>query len=67
MTRTLTLQPNEDQLCFDVPILDDELDEGTESFSVEIISIPSSGFVLSDPETLIISITDDDGEQFVLF
>ena len=63
VTRTLTFQPNEDQMCFDVTILDDELDEGTESFSAEIISIPSSGVVIGDPESSIISITDDDGEQ----
>ena len=62
VTRTLTFQPNENQMCFDVAILDDDLDEGTESFSAEIISIPSSGVVRGDPESSIISITDDDGE-----
>ena len=62
VNRTLTFQPNENQMCFEVPILNDELDEGTESFSVEIISVPSSGVVLGDPGRSIISITDNDGE-----
>ena len=62
VTRTLTFQPNQDQMCFNIPILNDQLDEGTESFSVEIISVPSSGVVLGDPERSIISIMDDDGE-----
>ena len=63
VTRTLTFQPNENRMCFNVPIMNDGLDEGTESFSAEIISVPSSGVVIGDPERSIISITDDDGEQ----
>ena len=62
VTRTLTFQPNQNRMCFNIPILNDQLDEGTESFSVEIISVPSSGVVLGDPERSTISIIDDDGE-----
>jgi hypothetical protein len=60
VTRTLTFQPNENRMCFNVSIMNDGLDEGTESFSAEIISVPSSGVVIGDPERSIISITDDD-------
>ena len=62
VNRTLIFQPNENQKCFEVPILNDELDEGTESFLVDIISVPPSGVVIGDPGRSIISITDDDGE-----
>lgn len=62
VTTTLTFQPNEDQECFDIPILADQLNEGTESFSAEITSVPSR-VVISSPERTIISIVDDDGEK----
>ena len=49
-------------MCFDITILNDQLDEETESFLAEIISIPPSGVVLGDPERSTISIIDDDGK-----
>lgn len=63
MSTTLTFRPNEDRKCFDIPILNDQLDEGTESFSAEILSVPTGmGVVIGTPGRTIISITDDDGE-----
>ena len=45
-----------------VPIVNDQLDEGTESFSAEIISVPSGGVVIGDLRRSNISIIDDDGK-----
>ena len=60
---TVTFQPNENRQCFDIEILNDQLDEGTESFSADILSVPSdSGVVITNPDSTIISITDDDGK-----
>ena len=60
---TVTFQPNENRQCFDIEILNDQLDEGTESFSADILSVPSdSGVVITNPDSTIISIIDDDGK-----
>ena len=60
---TVTFEPNENRKCFEIEILNDQLDEGTESFSVEIVSVPSdSGTIIASPDTTIISIEDDDGK-----
>ena len=57
----VSFQPNEDRVCFDVTILDDQLSEGRENFSARIISVPT-GVDIGNPGTTIISITDNDSE-----
>lgn len=59
----MTFRPNENRACFDVTILDDRIDEGTESFTVDIESVPpGSNVIISNPDSTLISITDNDGE-----
>ena len=57
----LSFQPNEDRICFEVSILDDQLREGEENFTARIVSVPT-GVVIGNPETTIISITDDESK-----
>ena len=62
-TTTVTFQPNENRRCFEIEILNDQLDEGTESFSADIVSVPTdSGVVIANPNRTMISIIDDDGK-----
>ena len=62
-TTTVTFGPNENRRCFEIEILNDQLDEGTESFSADIVSVPlDSGVVIGSPDSTIITITDDDGK-----
>lgn len=60
---TLTFTPSEDRKCFNITILNDQLREGTESFSVEILSVTSGmGVVIGNVGRANISIMDNDGE-----
>ena len=64
--RTVTFGPNENRECFNVPILNDQLDEGTELFSAEISSVPSDrDVIVATPDSATISILDDDGKEIL--
>ena len=61
MVTTLTFGPNDARLCFGVPILTDELDEGKEDFIVRLTSVPD-GVVTGQPEFTTVSILDANGK-----
>ena len=56
----LTLAPEEQ--CVSIPIVDDDISESTESFSV-MLSDFSESDVLLNPRSTTVSITDNDGKQ----
>ena len=61
---TVTFEANVTRECFEIEILNDQLDEGTESFSAEIVSVSSdSEVVIGTPDQTTISIIDDDGKM----
>ena len=64
VTTTVIFESNKNRTCFDIQIINDQLDEETELFSVEILSVPSdSGVVISTPALATVSIIDDDGKN----
>lgn len=58
-TGTLSFGPGETSKTFLVPILNDAINESTESFSV-VLSNATGGATLGAPSTAAVSITDDD-------
>ena len=61
---TLTFGPDDERRCFVVPIVNDQINEGKEDFTAEIItSTLPRGVVVSTPEVTTITILDDDGER----
>ena len=50
-----------DRVCLEVPILDDQMNEGTEKFEVLITGTPP-GVSVAQPERTVVSIVDDDGK-----
>lgn len=64
MDTNLTFRPSEDRRCFNITILNDQVREGTELFSVEILSVTSGMGVVIDniAGRANISIMDNDGK-----
>lgn len=62
VTTTLTFEPEDDRICFEVPVLTDQLDEGKEDFVAEITAVPD-GIVVFQPGVTTISILDVNGEN----
>ena len=67
MTTTLTFNPEDEEQCFQVFVLIDELNEGKEDFIVDITSVPD-GVLISRPDDAVVSILDANGKetQFML-
>lgn len=65
MDTNLTFRPSEDRRCFNITILNDQEREGTELFSVEILSVTSGMGVVIDniAGRANISIMDNDGKR----
>ena len=59
--QVLSFQPNEERVCFDVVIVDDQLSEGEENFTARITFTPT-GVDIGSPETTIISISDNESK-----
>ena len=57
----MIFSPDDDNQCFRVPILSDELSEGTEELTAAITAI-SEGVVVSEPGDTTISIIDSNGK-----
>lgn len=62
MEATLVFNPDQERVCFDIPVLEDQMDEGTEDFMVEITNV-SPGVGTGRPRTTVISIIDSNGEM----
>ncbi len=61
MNVNLVLQVGETQVCTSVSLVDDDIVEGTQTFSIFIVS--ASDFVLFDSENvLVVEIEDNDGK-----
>ena len=58
---TVTFGVDQDKVCLEVPILDDQMDEGTEKFEIIITGTPP-GVSAAQPERTVVSIIDDDGK-----
>ena len=63
-TVDLTFGPGIDEACFDVPITDDQIVEGTEDFQIEITS-NDPNFQPSTNMTTTINIIDDDSKTIL--
>ncbi len=57
---TLSFAPGETQKIITVPVIDDSIAEGDETFSASL-SNPSAGAALGDPNTTTVTINDNDG------
>ena len=61
-TVTLAFQPGEKQLFVDMTIVDDDILEGVEIFTVTLTTGDSNVDIPSDNDTATITITDDDSK-----
>ena len=62
----VTIQPGEREVTVSVPIIDDQIFEGPEEFTVELEITPESAalYVVSgSPDPVPVKIEDDDGES----
>ena len=59
----ITFQPDETMQCFEMTIINNNIREGTENFSVSVS--PVAGNVTTiEPMTTCVMITDDDGMSY---
>ena len=64
VSRQLVFNPGQNRACFTVPIMDDQLNEGTERFVADITDVPS-GVGIRNPSRTTISIEDDEGTMTI--
>ena len=66
VTQRITIPASDTESFLNITIIDDNVQENTESFTVQIATIPgvtSPGVITATPNQTTVEITDNDGKQ----
>ena len=63
VTQPLMFDSGVGRVCFDVPTTGDSISEDTETFRVSIISVTDSLVSVVTPDSAVVRIIEEDGEQ----